>query len=420
MQRQLTAAFLRSVKPPASGRLEISDTRCAGLAFRVTPRGIRSWAFRCRIDGKERRLLIGPYPAFELAAAREVAEALRRTVAEGGNPIEQKRVRRANTFGALAQRYLKEHSERKKRTHKADSRNLRLHVLPHWADRPLSSIRRADAIDLIEGLVTAGKPILANRVQSLISHMFTFALDAALVESHPCYRLAKRGVENVGRRVLSDSEIRLFWNGIVEAPIARRLGLALRLALLTGTRISEVMGLCRKELHEITDPARSAWIIPGTRTKNGRDHLVPLTELARETILELLAMIEPGEQYLFPTPQRPGPLPGKTLTKRMETFGQRLIGDDDAARTWRADMPSPHDLRRTVETRMAALRIPLEIRDRVLNHVTRGVGSKHYNLHDYVDEKREALARWSLALTAILHGTGATVVPLARGIGGVR
>ena len=157
MQRLLTAAFLRSVKPPASGRLEISDLRCAGLAFRVTPRGIKSWAFRCRVGGKERRILIGPYPAFELAAAREAADVLRRTVAEGGDPAEQKRVRHANTFGALAQRYLKEHSERKKRTHAADSRNLRLHVLPRWADRPLDSIKRADAIDLIEGLVTAGR-----------------------------------------------------------------------------------------------------------------------------------------------------------------------------------------------------------------------------------------------------------------------
>jgi len=39
-------------------------------------------------------------------------------------------------------------------------------------------------------------------------------VDAGLVEFNPCHRLRKRGVENVGRRVLSDAEIRLFWNGM--------------------------------------------------------------------------------------------------------------------------------------------------------------------------------------------------------------
>jgi Tripartite tricarboxylate transporter family receptor len=106
----------------------------------------------------------------------------------------------------------------------------------------------------------------ANRVQSLVSTVFTFAVDAGLVEFNPCHRLRKRGVENVGRRVLSDAEIRLFWNGIVE-PI-RRVGLGLRLALLTGARIGEIARLDTAELEHLADASRAAWIIPGTRTKN--------------------------------------------------------------------------------------------------------------------------------------------------------
>src|SRR5262249_47344776 len=103
---------------------------------------------------------------------------------------------------------------------------------------------------------------------------------------------------------------------------------------------------------------------------------------------------------------------GDSLAEVMEGFERRLRGNDDAIKTWRAEPPTPHDLRRTVGTRLAELRIPKEIRDRALNHIPADVGSRHYNLHDFADEKREALARWDAALAAILHGASATVVPI--------
>jgi integrase len=435
VQRQLTDAFVRSAKPPAAGRLEISDSRCVGLVLRITPNGVKSWSYRFRdkTTGHLTRATIGQYPEIGLTTARASADAMRRTVAEGANPVEQKRIGRTKTFGGLAERYLAEHSRRRKRSHAGDDRNLRKHVLPQWRDRPYVAITRSDVIKLVEGLVTAGKPTLANRVHSLVSGIFTFGLDAGLVGANPCYRLKKRGVENIGRRVLSDPEIRLFWNGIVEPPRVRRVGLALRLALLTGARAGEVAGLSRAELDGLADASRSAWIISGTRTKNGKDHLIPLTPLARELILDLLAMIEPGEQFLLP-PQtrRRGHMRPNSFAHAMVYFGRKLPDKEtqlalpetdatvDAIRTWRADPPTPHDLRRTVGTRLAELRIPKEIRDRVLNHAAGDVGSRHYNLHDYAEEKREALSCWARALTMILDGTTAKVIEIAAARDGGR
>jgi integrase len=89
-------------------------------------------------------------------------------------------------------------------------------------------------IELVEKLVTAGKPIMANRVQSLVSTIFGFAIDAGLVTANPCSRLKKRGQENVGHRVLSDDEIRLFWSQCEGSVVSRSVGLALRLALAHG------------------------------------------------------------------------------------------------------------------------------------------------------------------------------------------
>ena len=423
MQKALTDVFVRSAKPAGAGRTEISDLRCVGLVLRIAVDGGKSWSFRFRTQtGKQTRATIGRYPDVALTDARQRADDMRRAVAEGRNPVEEKRAARApgfvGTFDALAGRYLDEHSRRRKRSSEGDERNLRKHVLPKWAGRTFAEIRRRDVIELVEGLVTDGKPTLANRVQSLISSVFSFAMDADLAEANPCHRLRKRGVERVGRRVLSDEEIRLFWSRIVEPPATRRTGLALRLTLLTGARISEIAGISRAELERLGDASRAAWIIPGMRTKNGRDHSVPLSPLAQDLVLELLESLGQSDEFLLSTysRHRKGSVSGKSLAQAMKNFGRRLAGDIPAVRTWCAELPTPHDLRRTVGTRLAELRVPKEVRDRVLNHAARDVGSIHYNLHDYADEKREALDRWALALGAIVgNPAGAAVVPIAWG-----
>jgi integrase len=420
LQIRLTDAFVRSQSPPAAGRLEIADLRCAGLVLRITATGARSWSYRYRdkAAGRLTRLTIGSYPAVSLTAARSQADAMRREVAGGGDPADRKRRDRAEagtrSFGVLAERYLAEHSRRHKRSHAADERNLRKHILPRWQRRAYASIKRADVIELVEAMVSAGHGTLANRLQSLISGIFTFALDAGLVESNPCYRLRKRGVERVGRRVLSDSEIPLFWSGIVKPDRARRIGLGLRLALMTGARANEIAGIARAELERIGDPVRSAWIIPGSRTKNRKDHLIPLSPLARLVVLDLLEMIEPGEPYLLPTRsrRRRGPVRSNSVTQGMANFAARLKGTDDATRTWCAGPPTPHDLRRTLGTRLAELQIPKEIRDRCLNHIPADVGSRHYNLHDFEPEKRAAFNRWAAVVETIITGSSAAVVTI--------
>ena len=78
-----------------------------------------------------------------------------------------------------------EHARRHKRTAEADERNLILHVLPKWGKRPFEGIGRKDVITLCEGIVAKGSPIQANRVQALLSKMFSFAVDAELMTAWP-------------------------------------------------------------------------------------------------------------------------------------------------------------------------------------------------------------------------------------------
>src|SRR5262252_8822120 len=185
VKRVLTDAFIRSQKAPREGRLEFNDVACRGLALRVTPNDVRTWAFRfTNAAGALQRMTIGNYPTIGLADARLRADALRRDLANGTDPIAAQRARKAEarsktkTFGHLAERYVVEYARRhcRPRTAEENERNLKNHVLPHWADRNFNGIARADVIELIEG-VARKAPVMANRIAMLISGVFTFAID---------------------------------------------------------------------------------------------------------------------------------------------------------------------------------------------------------------------------------------------------
>jgi integrase len=425
MKKSLTDVFVRSVAVPANGRLEITDLRCSGLTLRVTKAGVKSWSFRFR-DPRSRNLTratIGVYPTVSLQMARERALELGREVASGVNPVEKKRKDRgeapARTFEALADRYMTEHARRYKRTAEADRRNLNLHVLPLWRNRPFDGIGRSDVIALCEGVVAKGSPIQANRVQALLSKIFSFALDAELVTANPCARLKKRSKETTATRVLSDDEVRLFWRRVGDPPNSKRVGQALRLVLLTGVRVTELTGAEVKEFARLDEAENATWTIPAARSKNGKAHVVPLSGLARSIVADLVqraaatAQENGPRRLLLASPKdSKRPIDGHALSVAMIRFGNALSaatgpsnsGNDEvrAIATWTSDRPSAHDLRRTLATRLAGSGIPAEDVSACLNHTRTTVTTRHYDLYDRAREKRQALELWAEQVTRIV------------------
>src|SRR5271166_160703 len=430
MKKLLTDAFVRTAEPPPSGRLEVADLRCVGLTFRVTQAGIKTWSLRFRDprSGRAARATIGNYPDISLHSARERALELRREILGGVNPVERKRKEReeasARTFETLADRYMNEHARRHKRTADADQRNLNLHVLPHWRDRPFESIGRKDVIELCEGEVAKGAPIQANRVQALLSKVFSFAVDAELVSANPCSRLKKRSKESAATRVLSDDEIRLFWRKIGHPPNSKRIGQALRLVLLTGVRVTELTGAELKEFERLDDREGATWTVPANRSKNGRAHVVPLCGLALSIVTDLVKRADgsvgtnSSARFLLPSPaDAKGPIDGHALSVAMIRFGNALkeeTASDDAAvdgnraiGSWVSDRPSAHDLRRTLATRLAGAGIPAEDISACLNHTRSGVTARHYDRYDRAREKRKALELWDRQVARIIDGAHA-------------
>src|SRR6516162_7147644 len=84
---KLTDKIIRGLAPPAAGNRLFYDSEIRGFALRVTARDARSFVLNYYASGVERRLTIGSYPAWSVAAARNRAKKLRREVDNGGDPM---------------------------------------------------------------------------------------------------------------------------------------------------------------------------------------------------------------------------------------------------------------------------------------------------------------------------------------------
>lgn len=362
----------RSIGHLAGGSSAVDwfDEETPGLALRVTPGGARTWYLFYKKGRTTRRVKLGGWPGLELAKARRLARRERvRIETEGADPAHERRESRdVFTVCALAELFVELHSRAHKRTWRDDQWRLDAYVIPAWRTRPVGEIGRQDVHELLDKIAAAGKPIQANRVQSLISKMWNFAIDRELAEHNPCHRMAKRGGEHARERVLTDDELRALCAAL-DARAGEPAADALKLRLLTGQRGGEV----HKMMWADVDVDAAVWTIPGELAKNGRAHRVPLSEPAL-TLLKARDRSDDGRVF-----------PG-LYHQRQDLL--ELLALRRGSYTW-------HDLRRTVSTRLAELGFAEETIGRVLNHAKRGVTATVYNQHAYDTEKRKALDAWA-------------------------
>ena len=180
MRQILTDAACKT-RAPRAGRLEIADLRQAGLVLRITANGARSFAYRFRhpANRKTLRATIGTYPATSLEAARKRAQEMASQVEAGTNPIDTKRSgARKGPYPHIpsACRPLPQRARRAAQapplSRRGPTQFARSHLAQMGQARFSQPSRRADVIELIESIVSAGKHAAGNRVHSLISRRF--------------------------------------------------------------------------------------------------------------------------------------------------------------------------------------------------------------------------------------------------------
>jgi integrase len=384
-RKALTDRFVAGVR--RATRTVYFDSKAQGLALRVTPAGTKTWCFVYRNGGTPQWLTLGSYPAVKLADARTLALDKRHAV-EKRDPAVELRVERLSatvplaptpamfTFADLVAVYEKFAKGRKK-TWKDDLNKTKKYLIPAWGAQSVHAITRRHVHELLDTLVAKGMTTGVNRVQAVISRLFTVALDRSLVDAHPAARMMKRFQEKPSDRVLTDDELRALWAFLDAGPSAAAD--AMKLRLLLGQRGGEVMGMRWDEL----DQEAQTWNLPGVRTNNGRPHSVPLGPTSAAILRKLHSERVANEERVFPG-----------LTANREDH--RLLSAVHAgAYTWK-------DLRRTVSTRLAARGFSEEVVGRTLNHARYTVTARHYIKHAYSRETRQALETWDSDLADVI------------------
>lgn len=413
MAKKLTAAAVERLRPDPGKRLEKPDGVVDGLFLLIQSSGAKGWAFRYRfpVGGKIKthKITIGSYPAFSLANAREEAGKLRQAVERGENPKHvqardraEARERALNTFGLVAVAFTVRYAKRHTRSWRQTKGILRKHVIPAWKDRPVDGITRRDVIELLDGIVRAGKPVLANRVLAHVRKLFNWAIERGIVGASPAVQIkAPGGKESPRDRDLSDSEIKIIWPAFEAAGYP--FGPMMQILLLTGQRRTEVATMRWVDL----DTNAAVWNLPAGSTKALRSHSIPLPNMAVENLGNIPRF---DGAYVFSTTGGKRPVSGYSKAKlRIEQEINKALAKQggEPLANWQI-----HDLRRTAASGMAKLGVPIDHIGRVLNHAPRGITATVYDRHSYMPEKRRALELWCAHLRSLIRPEPGNVVPI--------
>jgi integrase len=281
------------------------------------------------------------------------------------------------------------YTERHLRPNARSWRDIRSSLL-HPAFRTLrtraaAGITRGEIASFIDAVVAEGKGQAAVNLLRRLKMVFNWGAERELLPANPCERI-RPPVRVVERdRVLNDAEIVAVWRACeqMSPPWCQMI----RLLLLTGQRRSEVATMRWSEVEGAT------WVIPREKVKKDRPHAVPLSATAAATLATLPRWSD--DAFIF---TRTG---GATAASGFSYVKQR-IDELSGVKDWRI-----HDLRRTVRSKLAELGVPRDVARKVLNHED-GKVDRIYNRHEYLAEKREALARWETRLMEIVKPARST------------
>jgi integrase len=393
MAKPLTIKALENLKP-AGRRREVSDGGVPGLYLVIQP----------SFSGRPRKWTIGPCPAIDLKTARELAREALRKVAAGADPCTEKKAAKAaaripvglDLIETVTSRFVAQHAKRKLKPATAAEieRLLGREVVGPWRGRRLSQIGRADIHDLLDGIVTRGSPVTANRTLAWLRRMSSWAIERGLIEVSPCAGIRAPAAETSRDRVLSDAELAAVWRAAdaLEPPY----GAFIKLLVLTGARRSEVAGMMWPEI----DTASRVWTLPAARAKNATEYQIPLPDSAVDILRALPRIV--GSNLVFTLSGR-GPIRG------FHNIKTRIDDLMPACPPW-----TVHDLRRTFASGCARLGIAVHVVEAALNHKSgsiRGIAAV-YNRYSYDTEKRAAMQTWARHVEQIVNGEALNVVQL--------
>ncbi len=339
---------------------------------------------------------IGVFPETGLKDARARHQEARALLDQGIDPIDEARRRHwaqtvALNVEGLCDKWMTSYAKRQRKRPEIPMQMISADIVPRIGGIMLQELnRRQISQKLLDPIVERGSLVQANKTLKLLKQILSYGVDHGYIDANPALPINARnvgGTEKPRERHLSEQEIRVVWSTLEHTGISQYVQIAIKLLLVTGQRRGE---LTLAKWDEI-DLAEKVWTLPPERTKNGKAHRVPLSDLATALFVELKALSR-GNEYIMPSNTgEPRPMNERAITKAVRRY-QPEFGIPQ----W-----VPHDLRRTFSTHVNALTQAPHVVEKLLNHTMEGVMAT-YNRHDYWAEKVAAMDAWAEKLDEIL------------------
>ena len=394
---------IRNLKPKEKA-YKVSDFE--GLFVLVKVSGSKSWRFKYRIDGKEKLLVIGDYPAVSLSKARQARDLAKSQLADGVDPNdakqEDKRIRleaKGQTFEKIGAMFLGKQSKEGKSKATLDKTVYHLKLANRdFGRKPITEITAPMILKTLRKVEAKGTYETAHRLRARIGSVFRYAVASGLAESDPTYALRDALIRptRVHRAAITEPkalgalmrEIDVF-----EGQATSRIGLQL-LAIL-----AQRPGEIRHAKWEEFDFEEAIWSIPAAKMKMRRDHMVPLPEQALLLVNELREITGAGD-YLFPSLRSwHRPMSENTLNAALRRMG--YSGEEMTAHGFRVSF--------STLANESGLWNPDAI-ERALAHVEKNEVRRAYARGEHWEERVKLADWWAMELGAMrikgnLHGS---------------
>lgn len=391
----LTDLAVRNAKPGEKDR-KLSDG--GGLYLLVKASGSRLWQMAYRFGGKQKTLAFGPYPTVSLAEAREKREAAKKLLGAGTDPgqarKEEKRaaaIAAGNSFEVVARDWYENQKGgwTERYAHNVLTR-LETDVFPAIGLRPIAEIEPPELLDMLSKVERRGALEIARRLRQMLGQIFRFAIVTGRARRDPAADLRgalKAPGRQMHHKAMPRDEIPAFLRALDVYDGDQRTALALRLALLTFVRTTELRGAAWAEI----DLQGAEWRIPAERMKMRFPHIVPLSRQAI-AVFEALRPLAGNSPLVFRSPGKDGFMSNNTMLFAMYRMGYH-------------GRATVHGFRAVASTLLNEMGFNPDWIERQLAHDERNKVRAAYNHAQYLPERRKMMQAWADHLDDVVVGS---------------
>ncbi|EFE7507266.1 tyrosine-type recombinase/integrase [Escherichia coli] len=359
-----------------------------GLSLLIKPDGSKGWRFRFRFAGKARLMSFGSYELVSLAEAREKRDTARKQVANGIDPVEERKAQKLaqklsteNSFESVSREWHAAKADRWTIAYREEIiKTFEQDVFPFIGKRPISEIKPLELLEVLKRIEKRGALEKTRKVRQRCGEVFRYAIITGRAEYNPAPDLAIALAipKQKHHPFLSAEELPHFVRDLESYTGSIITKNATKILMMTGARTQEMRFATWSEI----DLIKGIWEIPAERMKMRRPHIVPLSSQVIELFKQLQPITSDYPYVFIGRNDRRKPISKESVNQVIESLGYK-------GRT------TGHGFRHTLSTILHEMGFESAWIEIQLAHVDKNTIRGTYNHALYLDKRKYMMQKYS-------------------------